>query len=91
MGDYEQYKRISKKIKQEPVIYMNVIEPIISRAMWEECQRQKEINNTNNNIKKNYLVKLPIRSPIITVELALNWLSQAILSFSKRTIAVDPK
>jgi hypothetical protein len=44
MGDYEQYKRISKKINQEPVIYMNVIEPIISRAMWEECQRQKEIN-----------------------------------------------
>ena len=37
MGDYEQYKRIAKKENKEPVIYMNVVEPIISRAMWEEC------------------------------------------------------
>ena len=44
MGDYEQYKRIGKKNNIEPIIYMNVVEPIISRAMWEECQRQKEIN-----------------------------------------------
>ena len=44
MGDYEQYKRIGKKNNIEPVVYMNVVEPIISRAMWEECQRQKEIN-----------------------------------------------
>ena len=36
MGDYEQYKRIAKKENKEPVIYMNVVEPIISRAMWEE-------------------------------------------------------
>lgn len=44
MGDYEQYKRIGKKNNMEPIVYMNVVEPIISRAMWEECQRQKEIN-----------------------------------------------
>lgn len=44
MGDYEQYKRIAKKENKEPVIYMNVVEQIISRAMWEECQRQKEVN-----------------------------------------------
>lgn len=44
MGDYEQYKRIGKKNNIEPIVYMNVVEPIISRAMWEECQRQKEIN-----------------------------------------------
>ena len=43
-GDYEQYKRIGKKNNIEPIVYMNVVEPIISRAMWEECQRQKEIN-----------------------------------------------
>ena len=35
MGDYEQYKRIGKQIN---------LEPIISRAKWEECQRQKERN-----------------------------------------------
>ena len=44
MGDYEQYKRIGKKNNIDPIVYMNVVEPIISRAMWEECQRQKEIN-----------------------------------------------
>lgn len=44
MGDYEQYKRIGKNKNLEPIIYMNVVEPIISRAKWEECQRQKERN-----------------------------------------------
>ncbi len=38
MGDYEQYKRIAKKENKEPIIYMNVVEPIISRSMREECQ-----------------------------------------------------
>ena len=38
MVDYEQYKRIAKKIGRDTVIYMNVVEPIITRAMWEECQ-----------------------------------------------------
>ena len=44
MGDYEQYKRIGKQENLEPIIYMNVVEPIISRAKWEECQKQKERN-----------------------------------------------
>ncbi|MBP3840560.1 MAG: recombinase family protein [Bacilli bacterium] len=44
MGDYEQYKRIGKQENLEPIVYMNVVEPIISRAKWEECQRQKEKN-----------------------------------------------
>lgn len=44
MGDYEQFKRIGKKENLEPIIYMNVVEPIISRAKWEECQLQKERN-----------------------------------------------
>ena len=44
MGDYEQYKRIGKQENLEPTVYMNVVEPIISRAKWEECQRQKERN-----------------------------------------------
>ena len=42
MGDYEQYKRIGKQENLEPIVYMNVVEPIISRAKWEECQKQKE-------------------------------------------------
>ena len=44
MGDYEQYKQIGKQENLEPIVYMNVVEPIISRAKWEECQRQKERN-----------------------------------------------
>ena len=44
MGDYEQYKRIGKQENIQPIVYMNVVEPIISRAKWEECQRQKERN-----------------------------------------------
>ena len=44
MGDYEQYKRIGKQENLEPIVYMNVVEPIISRAKWEECQRQNERN-----------------------------------------------
>lgn len=44
MGDYEQYKRIGKQVNLEPIVYMNVVEPIISRAKREECQRQKEKN-----------------------------------------------
>ena len=43
-GDYEQYKRIGKQENLEPIVYMNVVEPIISRAKWEECQKQKERN-----------------------------------------------
>ena len=44
MGDYEQYKRIGKAQSIEPIIYMNVVEPIVSRAVWEEAQLQKEKN-----------------------------------------------
>lgn len=44
MEDYEQYKRIGKQENLEPIVYMNVVEPIISRAKWEECQKQKERN-----------------------------------------------
>ena len=44
MGDYEQYKRIGKIQNIEPVIYTDVVEPIITRTMWEEVQLQKEKN-----------------------------------------------
>ena len=44
MGDYEMYKRLKEWKNIEPVIYMNVVEPIIPRYIWEECQAQKIIN-----------------------------------------------
>ena len=63
MGDYEQYKRIAKKIGRDTVIYMNVVEPIISRAMWEECQRQKEINQRTYTRDRVYLFFQKIKCP----------------------------
>ena len=55
MGDYEQYKRIAKKIGRDTVIYMNVVEPIITRAMWEECQTQKLANQRTYTRTRTYL------------------------------------
>lgn len=64
MGDYEQYKRIAKKENKEPVIYMNVVEPIIARAMWEECQGQKEVNQRTYTRDRVYLFFQKIKCPI---------------------------
>ncbi|MBQ6436628.1 recombinase family protein, partial [bacterium] len=36
MGDYEMYKRLKEWKNVEPVIYMNVVDPIIPRYIWEE-------------------------------------------------------
>lgn len=55
MGDYEQYKTIGKKEKKEPILYKDVVEPIVSRAMWYECQRQKEINQRNYTRDRVYI------------------------------------
>ena len=44
MGDYERFKRVGKEQGKEPVIYRDVVEPIISRAMFDEAQAQKEKN-----------------------------------------------
>lgn len=41
MGDFERYKK-DKTIESE--INMNVVPPIISRAMWEDTQNQKGKN-----------------------------------------------
>ena len=41
VGDFEQYRN---KQEKDIVVYMNVVEPIISRAMYEDVQNQKEKN-----------------------------------------------
>ena len=63
VGDYEQYKRIAKNKQIEPVVYMNVVEPIISRAMWEECQHQKEKNQRTYTRDRVYLFFQKIKCP----------------------------
>lgn len=44
IGDYERYKRVAKEQGIETLVYHDVVEPIITRAMYEDVQRQKEIN-----------------------------------------------
>ena len=44
IGDFERYKYVAKEQGKEPVIYQNVVEPIITRAMFEDIQVQKEKN-----------------------------------------------
>ena len=41
MGDYERYKYDNDK---ETELFVDVVPPIITRAMWEEVQKQKEKN-----------------------------------------------
>ena len=41
MGDYERYKYDTDK---ETELFVDVVPPIITRAMWEEVQKQKEKN-----------------------------------------------
>lgn len=41
MGDYERYKYDTNK---ETELFVDVVPPIITRAMWEEVQKQKEKN-----------------------------------------------
>ena len=38
MGDYERYKYDNDR---ETELFMDVVPPIITRAMWEEVQKQK--------------------------------------------------
>jgi len=63
MGDYEQFKRIAKNKQIEPVVYMNVVEPIISRAVWEECQHQKEKNQRTYTRDRVYLFFQKLECP----------------------------
>lgn len=63
MGDYEQYKRIGKQENLEPIVYMNVVEPIISRAKWEECQRQKERNQSTYTRDRVYTFFQRLKCP----------------------------
>ena len=41
VGDYERYKYDNNR---ETEVFMDVVPPIITRAMWEEVQKQKEKN-----------------------------------------------
>ena len=63
MGDYEQYKRIGKAQSIESIIYMNVVEPIVSRAVWEEAQLQKEKNQRAFTRDRVYIFFQKLKCP----------------------------
>ncbi len=59
MGDYEKGKSNSK----DTVIYMNVVEPIISCAMWNEAQHQKEKNQRSYTRDRVYIFFQKLKCP----------------------------
>ena len=64
MGDFVKNKSLAKtdsSIKEE--IYMNVVDPIIPRAMWEEVQKQKEKNQRNYFRDRVYIFFQRLRCP----------------------------
>jgi len=63
MGDWEQYKSIGKKEGLEPIIYMNVVEQIVPRYIWEECQAQKVINQRTYTRDRVYTFFQKIKCP----------------------------
>lgn len=59
MGDYEKGKSNSK----DTLVYMNVVEPIVSRAMWEEAQHQKEKNQRSYVRDRVYIFFQKLKCP----------------------------
>ena len=59
MGDYEKGKSNNK----DTLCYMNVVEPIISRAMWNEAQHQKEKNQRSYTRDRVYIFFQKLKCP----------------------------
>ena len=59
MGDYEKGKSNNKDI----TVFMNVVEPIISRAMWKEAQHQKEKNQRSYARDRVYIFFQKLKCP----------------------------
>lgn len=57
-GDY-----VSGKRSGNSVYYENVVEPLVSKELWEECQVQKRKNSRNYKRDKEYLFLQKLRCP----------------------------
>lgn len=57
-GDYVHGKRT-----KHPTYYENVVEPIISKEMWENCQVQKKKNQKNYMRTQTYIFLQKLRCP----------------------------
>ena len=57
-GDFVHGKRT-----KHPTYYENVVEPIVSKEMWEECQVQKKKNQRSFQRKLSYLFMQKLKCP----------------------------
>ena len=57
-GDFLHGKRTKK-----PTYYENVVEPLVSKELWEECQVQKKKNSRNYKRKEDYLFLQKLKCP----------------------------
>ncbi len=57
-GDY-----ISGKTINKPVYYENVVEPLVSKELWENCQAQKKKNQKNYMRTQTYIFLQKLRCP----------------------------
>lgn len=46
---------ISGARKGKPILYENVVEPIVSKKMWEDCQEQSRKNTRNYTRRNDYI------------------------------------
>jgi site-specific DNA recombinase len=58
-GDFVHGKRT-----KHPTYYENVVEPLISKELWEECQVQKKKNSRHYKRKEDYLFLQKLKCPI---------------------------
>lgn len=63
VGDYERHKRVAKEQGKKPTVYENVVEPIITRAMFEDVQKQKEINQRAYCRDRVYIFMQKLKCP----------------------------
>jgi len=57
-GDFVHGRKTSN-----PTYYENVVEPLVSKELWEECQVQKRKNSRNYKRDKEYLFLQKLRCP----------------------------
>ncbi len=57
-GDFVHGKRTNN-----PTYYENVVEPIVTKELWEECQVQKKRNSKNYKRDKDYLFLQKLKCP----------------------------
>ncbi len=57
-GDFIHGKRT-----KHPTYYENIVEPLVSKELWEECQVQKRKNSRNYKRDKEYLFLQKLRCP----------------------------